>query len=108
MAMTMNGQVQLSASREVVWAKLNDPEVLKGCIPGSEQFEKVSDNEFQAVATVKVAAILPWDPHSNKSTLNLRRTTGQGSPFHFGCVTAAANLTKKSSAVFFAALLLRR
>src|SRR6516165_3876615 len=35
---------------------------------------------------------LPWDPHSNKSTLNLRRTTGQGCPFHFGCVTAAANL----------------
>ena len=29
MAMTMNGEVQLPASREVVWAKLNDPEVLK-------------------------------------------------------------------------------
>ena len=29
MAMTMNGEVQLAAPREAVWAKLNDPEVLK-------------------------------------------------------------------------------
>ena len=29
MAMTMSGEVQLPASREAVWAKLNDPEVLK-------------------------------------------------------------------------------
>ena len=34
MAMTMNGEVQLAAPREAVWAKLNDPEVLKACIPG--------------------------------------------------------------------------
>src|SRR5258708_10685917 len=57
MAMTMNGQVQLPASREVVWAKLNDPEVLKSCIPGSEQLDMISDNEFQAVATVKVGPV---------------------------------------------------
>src|SRR5262245_55809571 len=57
MAMTMNGQVQLPASREVVWAKLNDPEVLKSCIPGSEQFDKISESEFQAVATVKVGPV---------------------------------------------------
>ena len=29
MAMIMDGQVQLPASPEAVWAKLNDPEVLK-------------------------------------------------------------------------------
>src|SRR5712691_6535880 len=57
MAMTMNGQVQLAASREVVWAKLNDPEVLKSCIPGSEQLDKISESEFQAVATVKVGPV---------------------------------------------------
>jgi len=34
MAMTMNGEVQLAAPREMVWEKLNDPEVLKVCIPG--------------------------------------------------------------------------
>ena len=57
MAMTMNGQVQLAAPRQVVWEKLNDPEVLKSCIPGSEQLDKISDNVFQATATVKVGPV---------------------------------------------------
>jgi carbon monoxide dehydrogenase subunit G len=48
MAMTMSGEVQLSAPREEVWAKLNDAEVLKACIPGCEELNKVSDTEFQA------------------------------------------------------------
>ena len=41
MAMTMTGEVQLPASREVVWAKLNDAEVLKACIPGCEELNKI-------------------------------------------------------------------
>ena len=57
MAMTMNGQVQLPAARQVVWEKLNDPEVLKSCIPGSEQLDRIADNEFQAIATVKVGPV---------------------------------------------------
>lgn len=57
MAMTMNGEVQLAAPREVVWDKLNDPEVLKACIPGCESLEKLSDNEFQAVATNRIGPV---------------------------------------------------
>jgi len=57
MAMTMNGQVQLPADREAVWAKLNNPEVLKVCIPGCESLEKLSDVEFQAVAVTKVGPV---------------------------------------------------
>ncbi len=57
MAMTMNGEINLAASQDVVWAKLNDPEVLKTCIPGCESLEKISDNEFQAVATNKVGPV---------------------------------------------------
>ena len=57
MAMTMTGEVQLAASREVVWAKLNDPEVLKACIPGCEELNKNSDTEFQAVATQKIGPV---------------------------------------------------
>jgi hypothetical protein len=34
MAMTMTGNIQLHANREAVWAQLNDPAVLKSCIPG--------------------------------------------------------------------------
>ena len=40
MAMTMTGEIQLPAPPEAVWEKLNDPEVLKACIPGCEQLEK--------------------------------------------------------------------
>src|SRR6202007_2607127 len=57
MAMTMNGEVQLPASRSVVWAKLNDPEVLKSCIPGCEELEKLSDTEFRATAKMKVGPV---------------------------------------------------
>jgi uncharacterized protein len=57
MAMVMNGEVQLSAPRELVWAKLNDTDALKARIPGCETLEKLSDTEFQAVATNKVGPV---------------------------------------------------
>jgi carbon monoxide dehydrogenase subunit G len=57
MAMTMPGEVQLAADRETVWAKLNDPVVLKSCVPGCEQLDKVSETEFQAVASIKVGPV---------------------------------------------------
>ena len=57
MAMVMTGEVQLPASREVVWAKLNDADVLKACIPGCEELNKASDTEFQAIAVVKIGPV---------------------------------------------------
>ena len=57
MAMTMTGEVQLPASRDVVWAKLNDAEVLKACIPGCEELIKSSDTEMSAVAVTKIGPV---------------------------------------------------
>lgn len=57
MAMTMNGEVQLAAPQEVVWEKLNDPAVLKACIPGCETLEMLSDHEFEAVATNRIGPV---------------------------------------------------
>lgn len=57
MAMVMNGEYQIPAPRETVWAKLNDPEMLKACIPGCETLDKLSDTEFQAVATTKIGPV---------------------------------------------------
>ena len=57
MAMVMTGEVQLSASREAVWAKLNDAETLKVCIPGCEELNKLSDTEFTAIATTKIGPV---------------------------------------------------
>jgi hypothetical protein len=57
MAMNMNGEVQLAAPRDAVWAKLNDPAVLKACIPGCEELEMTADNEFRAVAVNKIGPV---------------------------------------------------
>ena len=50
MAMTMSGEVQLNAPRAEVYKKLNDPEVLKACIPGCEQLDKLSGEGEGGVA----------------------------------------------------------
>jgi uncharacterized protein len=57
MAMTMTGEVQLPASRDLVWAKLNDPATLKACIPGCEELNMLSDTEFEAVAVNKIGPV---------------------------------------------------
>jgi len=57
MAMTMSGDVQLPATREAVWAKLNDPNVLKACIPGCEELEKTDETNFRAVVKMKVGPV---------------------------------------------------
>lgn len=55
--MKMTGSRELAAPREAVWQALNDPEVLRQCIPGCETIEKLSDTAFQAVATAKVGPV---------------------------------------------------
>ena len=57
MAMLMNGSVELSAPRTLVWTELNDPERLKACIPGCEELERISDNEFRAIAKMKIGPV---------------------------------------------------
>ncbi|WP_454621240.1 CoxG family protein [Bradyrhizobium cenepequi] len=57
MAMTMTGEIQLAAPREAVWEKLNDPDVLKACIPGCEELERTDDRGFRAVAKMKVGPV---------------------------------------------------
>lgn len=46
--MEIKGEFQISSSREVVWAALNDADVLKRCIPGCESLQQISDTEFSA------------------------------------------------------------
>ena len=57
MALTMSGEVQIPASREKVYAALNNPEILKQCVPGCESLEKLSDTEFQAVSVMKIGPV---------------------------------------------------
>ena len=57
MAMTMTGEATLPAARPKVWALLNDPAVLKACIPGCESLERTGDNGFAAVAKIRIGPV---------------------------------------------------
>src|SRR5260370_36153980 len=57
MAMKMTGEATLPADRSKVWAMLNDPAVLKACIPGCESLEKTGDNGFAAVVKTKIGPV---------------------------------------------------
>ncbi len=55
--MDMTGEYKIPASRKKVWAALNDKAILKACIPGCDEFEKVSDTEFKAKVTSKIGPV---------------------------------------------------
>ncbi|MCC6946343.1 MAG: carbon monoxide dehydrogenase subunit G [Bradyrhizobiaceae bacterium] len=57
MALEMTGEYVLPRSRETVYAALNDPEMLKKCIPGCEDLQKQSDNEFAAVVRMELGPV---------------------------------------------------
>ena len=52
--MKLSGKYKLKVKKEAVWKALNDPNILKQCIPGCETFEKNSDNTFNASATNQI------------------------------------------------------
>ena len=52
--MNLSGEYRLPLPRETVWAGLNDPEVLKQCIPGCDELVKNSDTELSAKVGLKI------------------------------------------------------
>ncbi|MGE0660797.1 MAG: carbon monoxide dehydrogenase subunit G [Reyranellaceae bacterium] len=55
--MEMTGEYRIPAARERVWEALNDPAVLKECIPGCESLEASADNEFKATVRTKIGPV---------------------------------------------------
>ncbi|NKB53506.1 MAG: carbon monoxide dehydrogenase [Rhizobiaceae bacterium] len=55
--MEMKGTHLIQASRETVWAALNDPDVLRVCIPGCKELEKKSETELAATVVTKVGPV---------------------------------------------------
>ncbi len=55
--MKMNGEFRVPTDRETVWRALNDPEVLKECLPGCQEIEKTSDTEMTATLVIKVGPV---------------------------------------------------
>ena len=52
--MKLTGSYKLNVKKEIVWQALNNPDILKQCIPGCESFEKESDTIFNATATNQI------------------------------------------------------
>jgi uncharacterized protein len=53
----MTGEQRIPASQQDTWNALNDPEVLKACVPGCESIARVNDNEYQVQMTSRVGPV---------------------------------------------------
>ena len=55
--MEIKGEYKIAASREKVFAALNDVTVLQACIPGCESLEKTSDTEMKAKVRMRIGPV---------------------------------------------------
>jgi carbon monoxide dehydrogenase subunit G len=55
--MDMTGERRIPAPRTMVWDALNNPEILKECIPGCQSLVATSPQDFEATAAVKIGPI---------------------------------------------------
>ena len=55
--MDMTGERRIPAPRQQVWEALNDPEVLRACIPGCDTMERTGENQLKATASLKIGPI---------------------------------------------------
>ena len=96
--MEMQGNRRLAVPQQQAWEALNDPEVLKVCIPGCDRVEATGENQYAIGMAVKIGPVsarfngkitlvdvLP----PNSYTLNFE---GQGGPAGFGKGSAKVNL----------------
>ncbi|MFL6691525.1 MAG: CoxG family protein [Ramlibacter sp.] len=96
--MDMQGSRVLAASRQQAWEALNDPEVLKACIPGCDKVEPAGENQYAIGMAVKVGPVssrfggkiqlLDVQPPSSYTL----RFEGQGGAAGFGKGTSKVRL----------------
>ncbi|MEH6523501.1 CoxG family protein [Sulfitobacter sp.] len=55
--MELKDEIVINASKERVYAALNDPEILRQCIPGCEELLQHSDTELEAKIVLKVGPV---------------------------------------------------
>lgn len=55
--MDMQGTRQLGVTQEQAWEALNDPETLKGCLPGCDKFESTGDGQYAVTMAVKIGPV---------------------------------------------------
>lgn len=81
--MELQDEIRIEAPRDVVYAALNDPEILKQCIPGCQELEKTSDTDLVAKVVLKIGPVkatfggkVKLDPSKAPEKFSL---TGEGS-----------------------------
>ena len=55
--MNLKDEIVIAAPRDEVFAALNDPDILRQSIPGCESLEQTGDDQFAAVAKVKIGPV---------------------------------------------------
>jgi len=55
--MDFAGQYRIPATPETVWAAINDPEILKACIPGCREMAQTDPTHFQAAVQLKIGPV---------------------------------------------------
>jgi carbon monoxide dehydrogenase subunit G len=53
----MTGEQLIPAAQQEVWKALNDPEILKACVPGCESITLVNENEYQVQMTARIGPV---------------------------------------------------
>ena len=53
----MTGEQLIPASQQDTWQALNDPEMLRACVPGCESITLVNPNEYQVLMTARVGPV---------------------------------------------------
>lgn len=95
--MELKDEILIPAPRERVYAALNDPEVLRQCIPGCEELTKLSDDELEAKVVLKVGPVkarfggtVTLDRSAGPERFSL---TGEGSGGAAGFARGGADVT---------------
>jgi len=96
--MDMQGTRQLAVSQQQAWSALNNPDVLKACIPGCDRIDLGEDQQYLIAMAVKIGpvsakfsgkiSLLDLNPPASY-TLNFE---GQGGVAGFGKGTAQVKL----------------
>ncbi len=55
--MILEGDTLIPADRHAVWTALNDPEVLRDCIPGCQSLERQSDTDFTSSVRAAIGPV---------------------------------------------------
>ncbi|RYY69526.1 MAG: carbon monoxide dehydrogenase [Comamonadaceae bacterium] len=101
--MDMQGSRELAVTRAQAWAALNDPEMLKACIPGCDKVEPSGENQYVIGMSVKVGPVaakfigkIRLEDVKPPESYTLR-FEGQGGPAGFGKGSAQVALAERGT-----------